>query len=359
MSWISNYLTDRYQMTYANGVQSTLLPVTCGVPQGSILGPTFYLIYVNDIEVSLRNSKVWLYADYTVMYVSAPSPNHACTLLQRDLDKLSNWREKNQPTVNTSKTKAMLFGMRHVIKSTPPLTLVLNDEKLQFVESYKYLGATLDNLLDFELHAKTTVKLVSHKIKIFSKIRGYLNERQALMIYKTKILPYFDYADILCIGSYQRTLKKLQKQQNRVLRICLRLGYRSKVNGLHKMAKIELLSNRHKSHQMSRLLKYITSKIVCLIYKQTILPICEYADQLVESGLSEKVSRLQSLQDKAVRIIDNNEHRGVGTEGLNNFFRMDFLKLRRAEHLACSMYRLSTDASRVKLYVQGIIQVNE
>ena len=96
--------------------------------------------------------------------------------------------------------------------------MVLNDEK--FVESYKYLGATLDNLLDFELHAKTTFKLVSHKIKIFSKIRGYLNESQGLMVYKTKIFPYFEYANILCIGSYQHTLKKLQKQQNQALRIC-------------------------------------------------------------------------------------------------------------------------------------------
>ena len=73
-----------------------------------------------------------------------------------------------------------------------------------------------------------------------------------------------------------------------------------------------------------------------------------YADQLVESGLSDKVSKLQSLQDKAVRIIDNNEHRGMGTVGLNNLFRMDLLKLRRAEHLACSMYCLSIDASRIE-----------
>ena len=83
------------------------------------------------------------------MYVSAPSPNHACTLLQSDIDELSNRCEKNRITVNTSKTKAMLLGTRHVIKSTPSLCLALNDEKLQFVESYKYLGATLDNLLYF------------------------------------------------------------------------------------------------------------------------------------------------------------------------------------------------------------------
>ena len=118
----------------------------------------------------------------------------------------------------------------------------------------RYLGATLDNLLDFELHAKTTFKLVSHKIKIFSNIREYLNESQALMVYKTKILPYFDYADILCIGSYQLTLKK-QKQQNRALRICLPLGSRSKVNVLHKMAKIELLSDRRNQHLLNFMYK--------------------------------------------------------------------------------------------------------
>ena len=92
------------------------------------------------------------------IHVSAPSPNHASTLLQSDLDKLSKWCETNLLTVNTSKTKAILFETRHVVKSIHPLTLVLNDEKLQFVESYKYLDATLGNLLNFELHAKTTFK---------------------------------------------------------------------------------------------------------------------------------------------------------------------------------------------------------
>ena len=98
------------------------------ISKGSILGPTFYGNYVNDLEVSLRNSKVRLYADNTVTYVSASSPNHACTLLQSDLDKLSNWCEKNRLTVNPSKTKALLFATRHVIKFTTPLTL--NDKIL-------------------------------------------------------------------------------------------------------------------------------------------------------------------------------------------------------------------------------------
>ena len=99
------------------------------------------------------------------------------------------------------------------------------------------------------------LNLVSHKIKIFSTIIGYLNESQALMVYKTKILPYFDYADILCIASYQCTLNKLQKQQNRALRICLRLGSCTKVNVLHKMVKIELLSDGRNSHLLNFMYK--------------------------------------------------------------------------------------------------------
>ena len=101
-------------------------------------------------------------------------------------------------------------------------------------------------------------------------------------------------------------------------------------------------------YKLSRLRKFITSKIACLVYKQTILPVCEYADQMVESGPSDKVNKLQTLQDKAVRIVENKEHKRLGTEGLYFLFRLSPLKLRRAEHLACSMYRLSKDMYRLE-----------
>ena len=90
--------------------------------------------------------------------------------------------------------------------------------------------------------------VVAREIKIFSKIRAYVNKPQALTIYKTKILPYFDYADLLYIGSYQRTLTKLQKHQNRALRICLCHGYRIKKSVLNKEAGIDLLSHRREAH---------------------------------------------------------------------------------------------------------------
>ena len=93
--------------------------------------------------------------------------------------------------------------------------LQIGGEKIGYVTSYPYLGIKLDNKLTFELHIKETLMLVSHKLFLLSKIRKYLTHKQALTIFKSKILPYFDYGDIFCIGSHEKSLIKLQKMQNR------------------------------------------------------------------------------------------------------------------------------------------------
>ena len=104
----------------------------------------------------------------------------------------------------------------------------------------------------------------------------------------------------------------------------------------------------YRVYLLSRLRKLITSKIACLIYKQTIFPVCEYADEMVESGPTDKVNKLQTLQDRAERVNHDKEHKHLSTEGLHFLFRLNPLKLHRAEHSACSMYRLSKDVYRLE-----------
>ena len=116
LRWCSNYLSNRFQCTFANGVTSNLFPVTCGVPQGSVLGPLFFLVIVNDIQGAIDECNIKLYADDTVLYQSGVNSEAAATKLQQSVNMFANWCETNSLTINISKTKTMAFGSRQKVK---------------------------------------------------------------------------------------------------------------------------------------------------------------------------------------------------------------------------------------------------
>ena len=154
LNWLKNYLTERYQCTIANNVTSDRQLITCGVPQGSVCGPLLFLIYINDISSVLEHCKVSLYADDTVIYISHHDVNEAVEMVQNDLNKLSNWCTRNKLTINSKKTKYCIYGMRSNIKKSKAIhtVLSLNNNILDRVCSYKYLGFILDDHLTFNKH---------------------------------------------------------------------------------------------------------------------------------------------------------------------------------------------------------------
>ena len=119
LDWCSSYLSNRRQCTFANGVTSDLLPVTCGVPQGSVLGPLFFLAIVNDVQDALDECGVKLYADDTVLYQSGVNCADAAEKLQRSISRFASWCEENSLTINVAKTKIMTFGSRNKVKKRP------------------------------------------------------------------------------------------------------------------------------------------------------------------------------------------------------------------------------------------------
>ena len=116
-----------------------------------------------------------------------------------------------------------------------------NEIEMQYVNIFNYLGIKFDNKLDFEAHAKEYLRLLSHKVW---RIRNIINNIQALTIYKFKMLPYFDYGDIFYNNTYVGTTNKLQKLQNRAIRLCLGHDSRYNVALLHQESKIPKLENR-------------------------------------------------------------------------------------------------------------------
>ena len=145
----------------------------------------------------------------------------------------------NKLTINLDKTKVKMFAEF--------LDIVIGGKNLQYVIQFNYLGVRLDSRLTFEMHAVECIRLVLHKIYLLTKIRSFIDKKQALAIYKGKIMPYFDYGDIL-IGTHVKTRDMLQKLQNRALRLVLGRDSRHNVWELHHEAIVPYLDKIRDCH---------------------------------------------------------------------------------------------------------------
>ena len=116
LCWCKSYLGNRSQATLANGKLSCSRGLVCGVPQGSVLGPLIFILYINDMQSALMNRNIQLYADDTVIYATGSTPELAAGELQLALHSFAKWCKVNKLSINASKTKQLVFGTRHRIK---------------------------------------------------------------------------------------------------------------------------------------------------------------------------------------------------------------------------------------------------
>ena len=227
------------QLTNVNGIESDLATVTCGVPQGSVVRPLLFLLYINDLCHIIEDCDIFLYADDTVLVAKAPIVYDAYVWLQHDLDNLANWCKENKLSINIKKNKSMIVGIRSMVKKhlvTPKLKI--SGKTINFVHQYKYLGVTIAEILSFNAHLKNTIKLVSHKNVLLHKIRYYI-----------------DYGDIFYMNSNSIQINNLQTLQNRALRICYRTRPNVPIDMLHQSSQIPKLGPRRESHLLNLCIK--------------------------------------------------------------------------------------------------------
>uniref|UniRef100_A0A8C5WJ28 Reverse transcriptase domain-containing protein n=1 Tax=Leptobrachium leishanense TaxID=445787 RepID=A0A8C5WJ28_9ANUR len=152
LTWFQSYVSDRYQFVSISDSTSLPLPVTCGVPQGSILGPLLFTIFINDLPNVCKASTVPMYADDTVIYTSKPNLPHLEAVLQEQFTGIEKWIANNKLFLNTGKTVTMLFGTAPKLHKlqTPHLCVgTKSNGTLTTVTSLKYLGMWLDPNLSF------------------------------------------------------------------------------------------------------------------------------------------------------------------------------------------------------------------
>ena len=164
---IESYLTNRRCCTLANGKRSNNKDILYGVPQGSILGPVLFTLYVNDLPEVVKNCLSVLYADDLILVSSAKTPEAALTKLQLDLNKVIDWCDVNRLTPNVDKTKFMWFTSHQKLDNTLDQPVLVKGTSLGEVEDYKYLGIWLDSTLSFKRQLENTCNKTSAKLTQF------------------------------------------------------------------------------------------------------------------------------------------------------------------------------------------------
>jgi len=220
--WIASYLENRNQYVQYQDTSSDLRKITCGVPQGSILGPTLFLLYINDMYQVSNKLNFILFADDTNLLFSGKDINKVCKTLNVELEKLCDWFAENKLSLNVEKTNYMIFGNKKV---DCKVDIVINHLKVKQIDVTKFLGVYIDNKLSWKSHCDYIHNVLSRHIGILYKSSKLLHEKSLYTLYTSFILPYLQYCcEIWGNGNNGKKLFLLQKK---AIRIITRAGYRA------------------------------------------------------------------------------------------------------------------------------------
>lgn len=199
ISLLTNYLSNRQQITLINGELSDMSTMICGVPQGSTLGPLLFILYINELPTFIKDVNVKLYADDTVFFINVTEIKSANKIMNAAANRFNDWCSYNKLTINALKSKSMIFSCKPTrlhdqLKNETKI--MINNVPLETVHEYKYLSIILDERLTFTKHVNYIISMISNRLFTLKKIRQYINTDTALLLYKTMILSYFDLGDV-------------------------------------------------------------------------------------------------------------------------------------------------------------------
>ena len=235
LKWLTSYLGNRKQYVDINGELSMYLTVLCGVPQGSILGPKLFILYINDICNISNILDMILFADDTNIFCTDENIISLSNKISEELSKLNVWFAVNKLSLNISKTNYMIFCSKSIPNN---INIRINDRVIERVPYTKFLGVIVDEKLNWKEHISKVKNKTSKSLAIINKVKSLLNIDALKSLYYALFLPYINYCLEIWGSSNESNLQCIFKLQKNVVRLICNKGRREHTNSLFYKLKI-------------------------------------------------------------------------------------------------------------------------
>ena len=220
LAWIRSFLSNRSQYVEVGGSHSYPLPITIGVPQGSTLGPLFFLLYINDMENCLTNMDIIHFADDSTLHTKFRRGSSLTNTVNNELNSINNWLLSNKLCLNVEKTKYMIFYLKN---KPSDLHISIANASIGRTEVHKFLGVHIDEKLTFGIHISKLCAKISRGIGILRKLKPLVSQIILKQLYYAFVHSHFSYAITSYQSAYQNQTQKLINLINKAIKLVFNL----------------------------------------------------------------------------------------------------------------------------------------